>query len=116
MASAGHLPALLITSTGARLVGNPAGMMLGALPALFTDAHAHLHAGDLIVLYTDGLIERRDRDLDADFAALTAAAQDLAGQPAETVCSTLLDRLLPTEGHEDDVCLLAFRISPGVGA
>jgi len=35
---------------------------------------------------------------------------------AETVCSTLLDRLLPTEGHQDDVYLLAFRISPGVGA
>jgi len=111
---AGHLPALLISSAGARLLANPIGMMLGALPgAVFTDTRADLHPGALVVLYTDGLVERRDKDLDADLAALTAAAQDLAGQPPETVCSRLLERLLPPEGHEDDVCVLAFRISPG---
>jgi PAS domain S-box-containing protein len=113
-ASAGHLPALLITSAGARLVANPVGMMLGAWPGtVFGDALAHLHAGDLVVFYTDGLIERREWHLDAGFAALTAAAQDLAGEPPETVCTALLDRLLPGEGHEDDVCLLAIRLRPG---
>ena len=64
------------------------------------------------MLYTDGLIERRDRDLDEGFAALTRAAEDLHGQPAETVCATLLDRLLPDQEHEDDVCLLVLRVLP----
>jgi serine phosphatase RsbU (regulator of sigma subunit) len=79
---------------------------------VFTDAETVLEPGDLLVLYTDGLIERRNRDLDAGFSALTAAAHDLVGLPAETVCARLLDRLLPAEGHEDDVCLLAVRREP----
>ena len=64
------------------------------------------------MLYTDGLIERRDRDLDEGFAALARAADDLHGQPAETVCATLMDRLLPDQEHEDDVCLLVLRVLP----
>ena len=69
----------------------------------------------MLVLYTDGLIERRDRDLDEGFAALARAAADLRGQPAETVCATLMDRLLPDQEHEDDVCLLVLRILPPGG-
>ena len=72
-----------------------------------------LDPGDLLVLYTDGLIERRDQDLDAGFAALIRAADDLAGRPAETVCAALTDRMLPDQEHEDDVCLLVLRLVPG---
>jgi sigma-B regulation protein RsbU (phosphoserine phosphatase) len=68
----------------------------------------------VLVLYTDGLIERRDRDLDEGFAALARAAGDLRGRPAETVCATLMDRLLPDQQHEDDVCLLVLRVLPGI--
>jgi PAS domain S-box-containing protein len=113
-ASAGHLPPLLIGPTGARLLANPAGRMLGATSGTgFTDALVLLSPDDLLLLYTDGLVERRDRDLDAGFAALVDAASDLAGRPAESVCDALLDRLLPSPGHDDDVCLLAFRLTPG---
>jgi serine phosphatase RsbU (regulator of sigma subunit) len=116
-ASAGHLPPLLISPTGVRLLANPAGMMLGASSGTgFADALARLSQDDLVLLYTDGLIERRDRDLDAGFAALIDAAHDLVRQPAETVCDALLDRLLPAQGHEDDVCLLALRLTSRAGA
>ena len=116
-ASAGHLPPLLISPTGVRLLANPAGMMLGASPGTrFTDALAPLSQDDLVLLYTDGLIERRDRDLDAGFAALVDAAHDLVRRPVETVCDALLDRLLPAHGHEDDVCLLALRLTSRAGA
>ena len=89
--------------------------MLGAVPgsrARYADAVATVEPDDLLVLYTDGLIERRDRDLDEGFAALAQAADDLHGEPADTVCATLLARLLPGQEHEDDVCLLVLRVLP----
>jgi serine phosphatase RsbU (regulator of sigma subunit) len=89
--------------------------MLGAMPAArarYADAHAAVEPDDVLVLYTDGLIERRNRDLDEGFAALARAAGDLRGRPAETVCATLMDRLLPDQEHEDDVCLLVLRVLP----
>jgi PAS domain S-box-containing protein len=111
----GHPPPLLIGAAGVRLLSCPAGVMLGAVPAArahYADAQAAVEPDDLLVLYTDGLIERRDRDLDEGFAALAQAADDLHGQPAETVCATLMDRLLPDQEHEDDVCLLVLRVLP----
>ena len=111
----GHLPPLLIGAAGARLLSCPAGVMLGAVPAArarYVDADAAVEPDDVLVLYTDGLIERRDRDLDEGFAALAQAAGDLRGRPAETVCTTLMDRLLPNLEHEDDVCLLVLRVLP----
>jgi serine phosphatase RsbU (regulator of sigma subunit) len=67
-----------------------------------------LHPGDLLVLYTDGLIERRNSDLDADFAALLGAAAGLAGSSPEDTCAALVERLVAA-GHEDDVCLLVLQ-------
>jgi phosphoserine phosphatase RsbU/P len=113
----GHPPPLLIGAAGVRLLPSPTGVMLGAVPAArarYADAHAAVEPDDVLVLYTDGLIERRDRDLDEGFAALARAAGDLRGRPAETVCATLMDRLLPDQEHEDDVCLLVLRVLPGI--
>ena len=112
-ACGGHPPPLLIGASGVRLLSGPAGVMLGAFPAArYADAHAAVEPDDLLVLYTDGLIERRDRDLDEGFAALLRAAADLGGRPAATVCAALVDRLLPNQEHEDDVCLLVLRVLP----
>jgi PAS domain S-box-containing protein len=111
----GHPPPLLIGAAGVRLLSCPAGAMLGAIPAdraRYADAQAAVEPGDLLVLYTDGLIERRDRDLDEGFAALARAAGGLYDQPAERACATLMDRLLPGQEHEDDVCLLVLRVLP----
>jgi sigma-B regulation protein RsbU (phosphoserine phosphatase) len=111
--SGGHPPPLLIGAAGVHLLSCPAGMMLGAVPAArarYADAHAVVEPDDVLVLYTDGLIERRDRDLDAGFAALARAADDLHGRPADAVCATLMDRLLPDQEHEDDVCLLVLHV------
>jgi sigma-B regulation protein RsbU (phosphoserine phosphatase) len=112
-ACGGHPPPLLIGAAGARVLSCPPGVMLGAVPAArYADAHAAVEPDDLLVLYTDGLIERRDRDLDEGFAALLRAAADLGGRPAATVCAALVDRLLPNQEHEDDVCLLVLRVLP----
>jgi PAS domain S-box-containing protein len=117
-ACGGHPPPLLIGADGVRLLSGPVGPMLGAVPAArahYADAHTALEPDDVLVLYTDGLIERRDRDLDEGFAALARAADDLRGRAAEAVCATLVDRLLPDQEHEDDVCLLVLRILPPGG-
>jgi serine phosphatase RsbU (regulator of sigma subunit) len=115
-ACGGHPPPLLIGAAGVRLLPSPTGVMLGADPAArYADAHEAVEPDDLLVLYTDGLIERRDQDLDQGFDALIRAAGGLGGQPAETVCATLMDRLLPDQEHEDDVCLLVLRVLPADG-
>jgi PAS domain S-box-containing protein len=114
-ACGGHPPPLLLGAAGVRLLFCPPGAMLGAVPTErvhYADAQAAVEPDDVLVLYTDGLIERRDRDLDDGFAALIRAAGDLRGRPAETVCSTLVDRMLPDQEHEDDVCLLVLRVLP----
>jgi len=114
----GHPPPMLIGAAGVRLLSCPAGAMLGAVPASrarYADAHAAVEPDDVLVLYTDGLIERRDRDLDEGFAALARAAGDLRGRPADIVCAALMDRLLPHQEHEDDVCVLVLRVLPPDG-
>ena len=107
-ACAGHPPPLVIGAVGARLLSPPVGMMLGAdADAPYADAVVPLRSGDRLVLYSDGLIERRNSDLDADLAALLRAADDLGDRSPEEICAALLNRLVPPGGHEDDVCLLA---------
>ena len=109
--NAGHPPPLVIGPNCVRLLPPPVGAMLGAdAETRFTDVAVRLRAGDLLVLYSDGLIERRDIDLDAGFAALLAAADGLAGRSPEEVCTALVDRLVPASGHEDDVCLLVLEL------
>jgi anti-sigma regulatory factor (Ser/Thr protein kinase) len=65
--------------------------------------------GSLLVLYTDGLIERRGEDLDRGLARLAAAAEGCAGLDTGTACAQLLKRMAPPGGFTDDVALLAVR-------
>lgn len=109
-ASAGHPPPLLIGEDGARLLRQASGMMLGAdSETSFEEVTVPLRPGDLLVLYTDGLIERRNSDLDADVTDLLTAADGLAGSSPEETCAALVERLVPA-GHEDDVCLLVLEL------
>jgi signal transduction histidine kinase/DNA-binding response OmpR family regulator len=68
-----------------------------------------LPAGSLLLLYTDGLIERPGEILDAGFARLAEAAGALTGLDVDTVCARLLDTMVPPGGYRDDVALLAIR-------
>ncbi len=61
-----------------------------------------------LVLYTDGLIERRTRSLDDGFASLAAHAHS-AGQDPDAMCDVILDRLLGEEPPDDDVAMLVMR-------
>ncbi len=113
--SAGHLPPLLVPAAGPpRLLDRRPDLLLGVRPDTpRRDAVATLDPGATLLLYTDGLVERRDADLDVGLQRLLAAAGDLAGRPAGEVCDTVLARLAPDRG--DDVALLGLRVLPASG-
>jgi serine phosphatase RsbU (regulator of sigma subunit) len=110
--SAGHLPALLVPPAGPpRLLDRRPDLLLGVRPdTVRSDAVEVLVPGTTLLLYTDGLVERRDADLDAGLARLLGAAADLAGRPSGAVCDAVLARLAPDRA--DDVALLALRVLP----
>ncbi|HVV23018.1 MAG TPA: SpoIIE family protein phosphatase, partial [Pseudonocardiaceae bacterium] len=71
--------------------------------------HADLPPGALVLLYTDGLIERPGESLTDGFERLAAAAADCAALPTGAACAELVRRMAPADGYRDDVVLLALR-------
>lgn len=74
-------------------------------------ATAELPAGSLLLLYTDGLIERPGETIDDGFGRLRSAAAQCADLPVESICAELLARMAPPAGYRDDVVVLALRPS-----
>jgi phosphoserine phosphatase RsbU/P len=113
MASAGHPPPVMVDAGGARLVTGALGPPLGADAGPRATEHHRLPAGARLLLYTDGLIERRDERLDHSLEALRQVA---ASSPAslDGMCDLVLDALAPdVDAWPDDVALLAVRRGDG---
>jgi len=112
--NAGHLPPLLHRAAAATEVLDPAhDLLLGLDPA--TSRHEHtvdLSPGDTLVLYTDGLVERRGGHLDDGIAWLRSEL-DRASHDPETCCDELL-AALGTRDREDDAALLVMTVAPGM--
>jgi signal transduction histidine kinase/serine phosphatase RsbU (regulator of sigma subunit)/DNA-binding NarL/FixJ family response regulator len=72
-------------------------------------AVAEMPAGSVILLYSDGLIERPGETLDEGFLRLQGAAGYRADLPVGDLCAELLERMAPPAGYTDDVVLLALR-------
>ncbi|MEU7318738.1 SpoIIE family protein phosphatase [Streptomyces sp. NPDC007083] len=108
-ASAGHVPILVRDADGTVLRATEhTGPPLGTGGWLHTSGSLPLPEGATAVLYTDGLIERRDADIDEGVAALEHAFAGATGSP-DIVCDRLLRALGITEDHDDDVALLVFQ-------
>ncbi|WP_197537337.1 SpoIIE family protein phosphatase [Modestobacter italicus] len=110
--NAGHPPPMLIHPDGHVdvLTHDRADLMLGVHPAaLRRESVLTVERGSTLVLYTDGLIERRDQDLDAGTARLQAALAEFAGSGLEELADQVLARMLPTT-PDDDVALIAVRL------
>ncbi|MGY1697742.1 SpoIIE family protein phosphatase [Geodermatophilus sp. SYSU D00814] len=86
LASAGHLPAVHAAGGSAELVTDGRGPALGLLDdAEYPQARLWLGAGERLLLYSDGLVERRDRPLPDGLEALRHAALAAEGDPQEVV-------------------------------
>jgi serine phosphatase RsbU (regulator of sigma subunit) len=110
-AQAGHPPPVLVRDGEPRLLARPSGVLLGTVPAAdYELATEELAAGDMLIFYTDGLIERRDRDIDDGLRALLDAAKNCERETATGAITDLADQLAP--GADDDVCLLAVHVLP----
>ena len=111
-ANAGHLPPLVVNPDGsvAELASWSGDLLLGVdAGATRHESVVTLDRGATVLLYTDGLIERRDADLDAGLERLRAALVELADRPLQVLLDEVLDRLV--QGRpEDDVALVAVRL------
>lgn len=105
-ASAGHLPILVRDEHGViHRAEEPTGPPLGTGGWLHTSGSVPLTPGSTAVLYTDGLVERRDQDIDQGVASLADALAGATGSP-QVVCDRLLRALGVTAAHDDDVAVL----------
>jgi len=110
--SAGHLPPLLVEPDGtAQLLTSEPDLLLGLDAGTDRGDQTHeLRPGSTVVLYTDGLVERRGRTIDDGLAWLVGAAQRLAHLTPDELCDALLAEVVGTA--EDDIALLVLRAHP----
>ena len=108
--AAGHPPPLLLEPDGsARFLESSPSVPLGILPyGRYHVCEATLPPGATLLLYTDGLVERRDASLTAGLNHLRAAVNGAPSDPDE-LCEHVLSVLLPQGPPGDDVALLALR-------
>ena len=109
-ASAGHLPPLLVRSGGeVSLLRGGASAPLMVFDDDLAPATATLSRGDRLVLYTDGLVERRREPIDESLERLVGAAREVGRRPAlEETADALIDALRPPPGTAaDDTALIA---------
>ncbi|MFE2431250.1 SpoIIE family protein phosphatase [Streptomyces sp. NPDC059373] len=111
--SAGHPPPVLLHCDGTcELLDQATDPPLGARPHHVPRPQAGLTytPGDTLVLYTDGLIERRDEDIDAGLARLTTALAQNSTLAPEQLADALLARLDVVGGAADDIALIVIRL------
>jgi serine phosphatase RsbU (regulator of sigma subunit) len=108
--SAGHLPLLLLRDGRAELLEAPRDILLGAVPSFrYEESRIALRPGDTLLLYTDGLVERRRDGLGPGLRRLVAAVEDLAGTER---LESLVDGLLRSAvgDTDDDTCVVAVGV------
>ncbi|MCZ2811681.1 SpoIIE family protein phosphatase [Modestobacter sp. VKM Ac-2979] len=112
--NAGHPPPMVIHPDGRVeiLAHDRADLMLGVDPSTARrESQVEVGRDSVLLLYTDGLVERRDQDLDTGTAQLQAVLVELAGSDLDELCDTVLARMLPGT-PDDDVALIAVRLHP----
>ncbi|MET7982014.1 MULTISPECIES: SpoIIE family protein phosphatase [unclassified Streptomyces] len=107
--SAGHPPPALLRRDGSvEFLDRATDPPLGARPEHVDrpEAATDFAAGDTLVLYTDGLIERRTEDIDVGLGRLAAALTHHRESASEALADALLSDLLPPGGITDDTALV----------
>ncbi|WP_415954443.1 SpoIIE family protein phosphatase [Streptomyces sp. KLOTTS4A1] len=108
ISNAGHMPPVLIPENGApRLLALPTGAPLGVGEVQYLTSDLELNPGDSLVLYTDGLVETRQRPIDDRLKLLLRLLTD-HGHPSQSSCEQILDALADGD-TVDDIALLIAR-------
>ncbi len=110
--SAGHPPPVVVRADGSAGACDidDTDLLLGVVAGSVRRQHeVVLGTGDTVLFFSDGLIERRGRDLDEGIDRLVETARELAGRDLPDLCDELLERLVG-EHQEDDVCLIGLRV------
>jgi serine phosphatase RsbU (regulator of sigma subunit) len=105
-AQAGHPPPVLVRGPKAWALPQPDGILLGAGERGYDIASQQLETGDLLLLYSDGLVERRDRSIDDGLSTICAAACGTA-DPEAVICAVL--GAMGNTDTDDDTCLVALQ-------
>lgn len=111
--SAGHPPPLAIFADGrVEFLEGGRGLPLGAgRDTKYEQDVVEVPAGSVLLFYTDGLVERRDRPIDEGLELLRAAAAEGPRDP-ERLLEHILQRLVGSDERGDDIALLAARLLP----
>ncbi|WP_392544064.1 GAF domain-containing SpoIIE family protein phosphatase [Oryzobacter telluris] len=109
LANAGHLPPCILRADGSvEQLPFADGPPLGLAPDGRRGAAVPMGPGDMMVVVTDGLVERRDEDLDAGLGRLCAALRGVEGWPLGQALQHVVDALRDVR-YDDDVAALALR-------
>ena len=114
--NAGHPPPMVVNPDGGVLALSPVSsdLLLGVMPGTRRrESTVTLDRGATVLLYTDGLVERRGQSLEVGLARLQDVLEALAAQDLtlDELCDAVLAQMLPPR-PEDDVALVAVRLHP----
>jgi serine/threonine-protein kinase RsbW len=106
VASAGHLAPIIVSTSGSSVMSIRPGPPLGVGGASYIESVSHLGDNGSLVLYTDGLVERRSSDLDKRVIEAVRATEEAPSDDSTALVERLIDQLLGAEQRMDDVALL----------
>jgi anti-sigma regulatory factor (Ser/Thr protein kinase) len=113
VASAGHPPGYVVGPDGSLTELRGKGPPLGvSRAAMWSTETVEIEDGSVLVLYTDGLVERREETLDDGFARLAEALREVEGETPDALAEAIVARLRPEAGFADDVAVLVCRLGP----
>jgi anti-sigma regulatory factor (Ser/Thr protein kinase)/putative methionine-R-sulfoxide reductase with GAF domain len=111
LASAGHLPPLVVGGATPRIVELTPAPPLGSFPYSHCSEHdITLAPGEILVFYTDGLVERRGVPLSTSIEAMLTLLADCTS--VSGLCQLAISQLVPVAGLRDDVALIAIQSTP----
>ncbi|HWF14903.1 MAG TPA: PP2C family protein-serine/threonine phosphatase [Acidimicrobiales bacterium] len=108
MANAGHLPALLLNDEQSEFIETPVGVPLGIGAPEYKSVTIPIAPNSTLIAYTDGLVERRNEDLDAGMERLRKAAS-VEVPRIDDLLTSIVDDFFAGEVTDDDTAILAIR-------
>ena len=108
--NAGHPPPIISPRDApARYITHAPDMILGIGEGHYTTHRAALNVGDVVVAYTDGVIEERNRTIDNGLARLTQLVSNDTTRDPQVICDLLLEEGLDKAHREDDACTVVIK-------